>query len=51
MEITLKFNPEEVNQILAGLSALPTGSGVFPLAMRIKDEAEAQLPKDNVKQQ
>ena len=45
MEITLKFTAEEVNQILAGLSALPTGSGVFPLAMRIKEEAEAQLPK------
>jgi len=45
MEITLKFSPEEINQILAGLSALPTGSGVFPLAIRIKEEAEAQLPK------
>ena len=51
MEITLKFVPEEINQILAGLSALPTGSGVYPLAIRIKEEAEAQLPKDQPKQQ
>ena len=45
MEITLKLTPEEVNQILAGLSALPTGSGVYPLAIRIKEQAEAQLQK------
>lgn len=46
MEITLKFTPQEVNAILAGLSALPTGQNVWPLAMRIKEEAEAQLPKE-----
>lgn len=45
MEITLKLTPEEVNQILAGLSALPTSTGVYPLAIRIKEEAEAQLQK------
>lgn len=44
-EITLVFNPAEVNAILNGLSALPTGHGVWPLAIRIKEEAEAQLPK------
>lgn len=46
MEITLKFSPEEVVAILNGLSALPTGSGVWPLAIRIKAETEAQLPKE-----
>lgn len=45
MEITLKLSPEEVNAILNGLSGLPTGAGVWPLAVRIKQEAEAQLPK------
>ena len=42
-KITLVFNPVEVNAILTALSALPTGHNVWPLAMRIKDEAEAQL--------
>lgn len=46
MEVTLKFSPQEVNALLAGLSALPTGSNVWPLAMRIKEEAEAQLPQE-----
>jgi len=41
--VTLSFNPAEVNAILAGLSALPTGHNVWPLAVRIKEEAEAQL--------
>ena len=44
MKVHLEFEPQEVNAILAGLSALPTGHGVWPLAMRIKQEAEAQLP-------
>jgi hypothetical protein len=43
VEITLTFTAEEANQILAGLSNLPTSSGVYPLAMRIKTEAEKQL--------
>lgn len=46
MDITLKLSPQEVNAVLAGLSSLPTGQGVWPLAMRIKEEAEAQLPKE-----
>ena len=43
-KITLVFNPAEVNAILTALSALPTGHNVWPLAVRIKEEAEAQLP-------
>lgn len=42
--VTLVLSPAEVNAILAGLSALPTGQGVWPLAVRIKEEAEGQLP-------
>ena len=45
VKITLVLNPAEVNAILAALSAVPTGQGVWTLAMRIKDEAEAQLPQ------
>jgi hypothetical protein len=46
-DITLKFSPDEVATILAALSNLPTGSGVWPLAIRIKADAEAQIPKDS----
>lgn len=34
---------EEVQLILAGLSELPTKSGAFPVAMKVKTQAEAQL--------
>jgi hypothetical protein len=44
MNITLNFTTDEVNSILMALSALPTGHNVWPLAMRIKQEAEAQVP-------
>jgi hypothetical protein len=46
MELTLKLSPEEVNGILAVLGETPTKSGFFPLAMKIKEQAQAQLPKD-----
>lgn len=34
---------EEVNLILAGLSELPTKSGAYPVAMKVKTQTEAQL--------
>ena len=34
---------EDVQLILAGLSELPTKSGAFPVAMKVKTQAEAQL--------
>lgn len=34
---------EEVQLILAGLSELPTKSGAYPVAMKVKTQAEAQL--------
>lgn len=38
---------EEVNLILAGLSELPTKSGAYPVAMKVKTQTEAQLtPKE-----
>ena len=39
---------EEVNLILAGLSELPTKSGAYPVAMKVKTQADAQLvPHEN----
>jgi len=42
---------DEVNLILAGLSELPTKSGAYPVAIKVKTQADAQLapveePKD-----
>ena len=45
MEITLKLSVEEVNGILNVLGELPTKSGAFPLAVKIKAQADEQLPK------
>ena len=44
IKINMSFTFDEVNAVLAGLSALPTGNNVWPLAMRIKQEAETQVP-------
>ena len=43
MEINLRLNVEEVNAVLQTLGNLPTSSGAFPLLMKIKEQAEAQL--------
>ena len=34
---------DEINLILAGLSELPTKSGAYPVAMKVKTQADAQL--------
>jgi hypothetical protein len=44
MEITLKLSVEEVNGILQTLGQLPTSSGAWPLVVKIKEQAEAQVP-------
>ena len=46
MNITLNLSVEEVNAILHTLGNLPTSSGAWPLVVKIKEQAEAQLPKD-----
>jgi hypothetical protein len=46
MEVTLKLTVEEVNGILQTLGSLPTSSGAWPLVVKIKEQAEEQLPKD-----
>jgi hypothetical protein len=44
-EITLTLSPEEVNAILQTLGQLPTHSGAYPLMLKIKEQAEGQVPK------
>jgi hypothetical protein len=44
MKLELEVN--EVQFILQALGQLPSSSGVWPLIVKIKEQAEAQLPKD-----
>ena len=46
MEVMLKLTVEEVNGILQTLGQLPTSSGAWPLVVKIKQQAEEQLPKE-----
>lgn len=43
--ITLTLTLDEVNGILNLMSKTETGSGFFPLMVKVKEQAEAQLPK------
>lgn len=44
MQITLSnLSPEEINLILAGLSELPTKSNAWPVAMKVKAQADEQM--------
>jgi hypothetical protein len=46
MNIQLDLTVEEVNSILHVLGELPTRMNAYPLLMKIKEQAEAQLPKE-----
>jgi hypothetical protein len=46
MEINLTLNVDEINAVLQTLGNLPTSSGAFPLLMKIKQQAEAQIPEE-----
>jgi hypothetical protein len=46
MNVDLKLTVEEVNSILHVLGELPTRMNAYPLLMKIKEQAEAQLPKE-----
>ena len=46
MDISLTLNVDEVNAVLQTLGNLPTSSGAFPLLMKIKQQAEAQMPQE-----
>ena len=41
--ITLELSVEEVNAILGVLGDLPTKTGVWPLIVKIKEQAESQV--------
>jgi len=43
--IKLELSVEEVNAILSVLGQLPTSSGAWPLLVKLKEQAEAQVPK------
>jgi len=45
MELTLKLTVEEINAILQVMGDLPTKTGAYPLVMKIKAQADSQLPK------
>lgn len=45
MEMTLKLTLDEVNGLLTVLGKLPTETNVWPLAAKIRSQAEEQLPK------
>jgi hypothetical protein len=47
MELNLKLTVEEINAVLQTLGQLPTSSGAFPLLMKIKQQAEAQVPPED----
>lgn len=44
MDIDLKLTVNEVNALLGVLGELPTKTGLYPLAVKIKEQAEAQMP-------
>lgn len=41
--MTLGLTPEEVQALFNILGDLPTKTGVYPLMMKIKEQAEAQM--------
>lgn len=51
MNISLNLDINEVQGILKVLGDLPTSSGAYPLAMKIKEQAESQIPKEETKEE
>ena len=45
MEIKLTLTVEEINGILQVLGELPSKSGAWPLIVKVKEQADKQLPK------
>jgi hypothetical protein len=46
-DIELKLSLEEVNGLLGVLGELPTKTGAWNLVVKIKQQAEAQVPKED----
>ena len=50
--IKLELSVEEINAILQVLGDLPSKTGAWPLIVKIKEQAEVQVPKpDDVTEQ
>lgn len=49
MEINLKLTVDEVNAILGVLGDLPTKVGAWPLLVKVKEQAEAQVKESEAK--
>lgn len=45
--VNLELTVEEVNAILQVLGDLPTKTGAWPLIVKIKEQAEPQVPEDD----
>jgi len=45
MSIKLELSVEEVNAILQVLGDLPSKTGAWPLIVKIKEQADPQVPK------
>ena len=45
MEISLQLELNEVNAVLDILGQMPTSTNIWPLAAKIRAQAEVQLPK------
>ena len=48
--ITLELSVDEVNAVLNVLGELPTKSGAWPLIVKIKEQAEPQVPAEDAEQ-
>ena len=46
MDVTLTLKVDEVNAILQTLGQLPTSSGAWPLLVKIKNQADEQVTKE-----
>lgn len=51
MNITLSLDINEVQGIVNVLGNLPTNSGAYPLLVKIKEQAEAQMPPETLKEE
>jgi hypothetical protein len=51
MNIQLNLTVAEVNAVLQTLGQLPTNSGAYPLLVKIKSQAESQIPEEQRVQQ
>jgi hypothetical protein len=46
MEISIQLELNEVNAVLDILGQMPTSTNIWPLAAKIRAQAEVQLPKN-----